>query len=102
MRITKIIPFFIIVLSINTSFGQAKKYLVHTVAFYNFENLFDTINNPNNDEEWLPNGAQNWTSEKYKKKLINLGRVLSEIGTNDQQKSRQHLLVDAKSKIEVF
>ena len=35
-----------------------KKFVLHTVAFYNFENLFDTINNPNNDEEWLPNGAQ--------------------------------------------
>ena len=86
MRITTIIALFFMFLSTNTSFGQAKKYLVHTVAFYNFENLFDTINNPNNDEEWLPNGAQNWTSEKYNQKLKNLGRVLSEIGTNDQQK----------------
>ena len=52
--------------------AQQKKYIVHTVAFYNFENLFDTINNPNMDEEWLPNGLQRWTSEKYKQKLENL------------------------------
>lgn len=70
-----------------TSLGLAqtkqKKYEIHTVAFYNLENLFDTINNPNNDEEWLPNGAQNWTSKKYHKKLANLERVLSEIGTGE-------------------
>ncbi|MBP6758615.1 MAG: endonuclease/exonuclease/phosphatase family protein [Flavobacterium sp.] len=66
--------------------AQQKKYIVHTVAFYNFENLFDTINNPNMDEEWLPNGLQRWTSEKYKQKLENLSKVLMQIGTNDQQK----------------
>jgi hypothetical protein len=28
------------------------------LAFYNFENLFDTINDPNtNDDEWTPKGA---------------------------------------------
>ena len=46
--------------------AQQKKFMVHTVAFYNFENLFDTINGPNFDEEWLPDGAQNWTGKKYK------------------------------------
>lgn len=66
--------------------AQVKKYAVHTVAFYNFENLFDTINNPNNDEEWTPTGAQNWTSKKYNQKLQNLSRVIMQIGTNDQQK----------------
>jgi hypothetical protein len=65
--------------------AQAKSYNVHTVAFYNFENLFDTINNPNIDEEWLPDGAQNWTSKKYNQKLENLARVLSEIGTGSIQ-----------------
>ncbi len=65
--------------------AQAKSYSVHTVAFYNFENLFDTINDPNIDEEWLPDGAQNWTSKKYKQKLQNLARVLSEIGTGSIQ-----------------
>lgn len=77
---------FIGISSILSANGQAKKYVLHTVAFYNFENLFDTINNPNFDEEWLPNGAQNWTSKKYKKKLANLSRVISEIGTGEQQK----------------
>ncbi|MDQ6470174.1 endonuclease/exonuclease/phosphatase family protein [Flavobacterium sp. LHD-80] len=62
--------------------AQSKKYAIHTVAFYNFENLFDIIDDPNtNDDEWTPTGAQHWTKEKYEQKLKNLSRVLSEIGT---------------------
>ncbi|MFT5753099.1 MAG: hypothetical protein ACI924_000306 [Flavobacterium sp.] len=65
--------------------SQEKKFELHTVAFYNLENLFDTINDPTiNDEEYLP--AKGWTYKNYKKKLDNLSRVLSQIGTNDQQK----------------
>lgn len=66
--------------------AQTTKYKVHTVAFYNFENLFDTINSPNNDDEWTPNGLQHWTSKKYNQKLENLSKVLMQIGTNEQQK----------------
>ncbi|MCC9072237.1 endonuclease/exonuclease/phosphatase family protein [Flavobacterium sp. F-65] len=62
--------------------AQTKKYAIHTVAFYNVENLFDTINSPNiRDDEWTPNGSRHWTSQKYLKKLENLARVLFEIGT---------------------
>jgi hypothetical protein len=86
MRIKSLIALFFVFFAITGANAQAKKYNIHTVAFYNFENLFDTINGANNDEEWLPNGAQNWTGKKYKQKLKNLARVLSEIGTNDQQK----------------
>ncbi|MET0760043.1 MAG: endonuclease/exonuclease/phosphatase family protein [Flavobacterium sp.] len=64
--------------------AQEKKYKVHTIAFYNAENLFDTINGTNNDEEYLPKNG--WTHKKYKQKLNNLGRVLAEIGTGDKQK----------------
>ena len=83
MKIKKTIILLFLFLAVWNANAQQKKFILHTVAFYNFENLFDTINNPNNDEEWLPNGAQNWTSKKYHKKLENLSRVLSEIGTND-------------------
>lgn len=72
--------------------AQEKKFKVHTVAFYNFENLFDTINGANNDEEWLPSGAQHWTGKKYKKKLENLSIVLSQIGTSETQKEAPILI----------
>ncbi|PWB26656.1 endonuclease/exonuclease/phosphatase family protein [Flavobacterium sp. HTF] len=62
--------------------AQYKKYNIPTLDFYNFKILFDTINDPaTNDDEWTPNGIQNWTKEKYHQKLQNLARVLSEIGT---------------------
>ena len=61
---------------------KKKKYAIHTVAFYNFENLFDTINDSTtHDDEWTPTGIQHWTIEKYNQKLKNLSKVLSEIGT---------------------
>lgn len=83
MKIKNLIALFVVLFAITGANAQAKKYIIHTVAFYNFENLFDTINGPNNDEEWLPNGVQNWTGKKYKQKLVNLSRVLSEIGTGE-------------------
>ncbi len=66
--------------------AQSKKYILHTAAFYNFENLFDTIKGTNYDVDWLPNGSQHWTSKKYNQKLENLSKVLMQIGMNDQQK----------------
>jgi hypothetical protein len=68
--------------------AQQKNYQIHTLAFYNFENCFDTINDPiTNDEEWTPTGAQHWTSQKYQQKLQNLARVLTEIGSADNHNS---------------
>lgn len=83
MRIKKSIALFFALFAIYGANAQAKKYNIHTVAFYNLENLFDTIKGPNNDDEWLPKGAQSWTSAKYKQKLHNLARVISEIGTGE-------------------
>ena len=68
------------------SVQSQKRYKVHTVAFYNVENLFDTIRNPEIfDEEYTPKGRNSWTHSKYSQKLTNLSRVISEIGTSDQQ-----------------
>lgn len=48
--------------------------------FYNQENLFDTVDDPNvNDEEFLPDGIKKWTPEKYHKKLHNMARVFAAI-----------------------
>lgn len=66
--------------------AQTKKFKIHTVAFYNFENLFDTINDPDTfDEEWTPDGLQRWTKTKYQIKLRHLAQVLSEIGTPENK-----------------
>jgi predicted extracellular nuclease len=48
------------------------------VAFYNVENLFDTVDDPENDkdDEFLPNSSKEWTLERYNKKLANIGEVI--------------------------
>lgn len=54
------------------------------VVFYNLENFFDTINDPHvRDEEYTPDGAKRWNSERYAAKLANVGRVLSDIAEID-------------------
>lgn len=88
MRVLRVIWVLLFILPMTTVFGQQKKYAIHTVAFYNFENLFDTINDPTtNDDEWTPKEAQHWTSKKYHQKLQNLSRVLLEIGSAENTNS---------------
>ncbi len=49
-------------------------------AFYNLENLFDTINDPNiNDESYLPDAENPWNSERYQHKLDQMSMVMSDI-----------------------
>ncbi|MHC0444222.1 endonuclease/exonuclease/phosphatase family protein [Flavobacterium sp. 3-218] len=80
--------FLILILFSFQTQSQSKKYKIHTVAFYNFENLYDTEDDIfTNDDEWTPNGAQHWTKEKYQQKLKNLARVISEIGTPENSNS---------------
>lgn len=62
---------------------DAKRYEVACIGFYNVENLFDTENDPLiNDEEYLPDGANAWTPERYQRKLENISKVISLLGTD--------------------
>jgi len=55
-----------------------------TVAFYNVENLFDTINDETiNDEEFLPTAKGQWNTAKLNHKLENIARVIASMDTND-------------------
>lgn len=57
----------------------------YKIVFYNFENLFDTVRDPDIfDEEFTPGGLKNWNSAKYNKKIANLGRVLFDIAAADR------------------
>ena len=65
------------------SIGQENKrnFKIHTVAFYNLENLFDTINDINKNDEASPIMEIKFNrSEIYKKKVSNMARVISQIG----------------------
>ena len=69
---------------------------VYAVAFYNLENLFDTVHDvrmemvdgvmtkveDKNDYEYLPDGGNVWGTMKYTNKLANMSKVLSELGTD--------------------
>ena len=49
-------------------------------VFYNVENLFDTIDNPNTrDNEFLPKSKKKWDTYRYNYKLNQLDKVFSEI-----------------------
>ena len=62
--------------------AQNKKNNASIIAFWNVENLYDTINDSSiDDEEWLPSSKNNWNSEKYAKKLENTSSILAKIGT---------------------
>lgn len=51
-----------------------------TIAFYNVENLFDTLDNPStNDAEFLPEGSYGWTSERYQTKIAHINQVIDSL-----------------------
>lgn len=48
-----------------------------SVAFWNLENLFDTIDDPlKNDNEFLPENTKQWNEERLQRKYYNLSRVI--------------------------
>lgn len=64
--------------------AQNKNYVVHTIAFYNLENLFDTIKSPDTfDDDFTPSGSRKWETRKYNRKLDLLSQAISQIGTDE-------------------
>lgn len=87
--------FWIIYFVLGFSFLQAqqKSYLQHTIAFYNTENLFDTIHNPHKfDEEFTPDSERRWNTKKYHDKIGRIAQVISTIGIDDHQKNLPTLI----------
>lgn len=58
-------------------FKKAKQY---RFAFYNVENLFDTVDNPDTkDEEFTPTGKKEWTPKRYQTKLDQIAQVIGDM-----------------------
>lgn len=56
-------------------------YSVQCIAFYNLENLFDTIHDEGkNDYEYLPEGGMKWTGLKYEHKIERMAYAISRFG----------------------
>lgn len=53
----------------------------YTLAFYNLENLFDTLNDPLTlDDDFTQSSDKGWNDKRFRKKIKKLGRVISQIG----------------------
>jgi hypothetical protein len=62
-------------------YSQSKNVKLLTVGFYNLENLFDTIDDPNTDDaEFLPGGTAQWDTKRYQTKLSHMASVIAQIG----------------------
>ena len=87
MRISNLIKWSLaLLLGVTTAFGAYsqgnKRYQTFGVAFYNLENLFDTINNNGKyDLEFSPRGSHKWDGNKYRSKIKNLSYAISQMTT---------------------
>lgn len=71
------------IVAIPLLFSQQKRYPVFGVAFYNLENLFDTINNNGKyDKEFSPEGQRQWDGKKYWSKVHNMAFAISKLKTD--------------------
>jgi hypothetical protein len=63
---------------------ENKQYEVACFGFYNLENLFDTIVDPDTNkilqDDFTPNSQKQWNTKKYFHKLNNMADVISQLG----------------------
>ena len=72
----------LVLIIFDASAQEKKKYRIACIGFYNVENLYDTQHDEGkNDYEFLPNGGNGWTEERYQKKLENIAEVILKLGT---------------------
>jgi hypothetical protein len=84
----KILVFFLLLSFISIGQQTKKAYKIHTIAFYNLENLYDTIDDPKTKDEYSPILKMNLDKSKaYVSKIENMAEVLAEIGKETTQTS---------------
>ena len=82
LKRTRYVLITIIALQLVFSSCTRKPAQSFSFAFYNVENLFDTIDDPHiRDNSHLPDSDIPWTSERYRHKLDNLSKVMSAVDT---------------------
>lgn len=61
--------------------GDSDPNPFYRVMFYNVENLFDVVDDPQtNDQEFLPESSKSWTKKRYENKLDKIARVIRDLG----------------------
>ena len=78
---TLLVTAFLVLATLQLHAQEKKKFKIHTVAFYNLENLFDTINDPTKNDEASPIMEMKIkTGDIYKRKVHNMARVIADVG----------------------
>ena len=86
------------IMSINAQKKMAKKYTIRTIAFYNLENLFDTINDVTKNDEASPMMEIKANRSKiYWDKIDHMASTIAQIG---QEKTRTSPAIIGVSEIE--
>lgn len=68
---------------VNITFAEQKQYSIAAFGFYNLENFYDTINQPNvDDEEFTPEGLHHYNGKIFYDKVSHLAEVISQIATD--------------------
>jgi predicted extracellular nuclease len=60
-------------------FSLQEKKTTLLVAWWNVENLYDTTDDPNDDDEFTPQGKNNWNEERLKLKFEHLAQVIKDM-----------------------
>ena len=79
----KILFLILLIFSFISESGYSQSKNTLCLAFYNLENLFDTIDNPQtDDQDFLPTGVYQWNSVRYDNKLKNMSKVIQSLNDN--------------------
>lgn len=72
-------PIIVILICLSNHLSAQNDY---RIISYNVENFFDTYNNPQKeDDPFTPQGFKHWNNNRYKNKLLNIGRVLATLSS---------------------
>ena len=77
-----LVPIAFVIITLSNSYAQKSLFKPSLIGFYNLENFYDTINNPNiDDEEFLPNSQRHYDTRVFLDKVNRLAEVVSQMGT---------------------
>ena len=81
MLVKKLLFLLMLIATLPLNAQEKKTFKIHTIAFYNLENLFDTINDPMKYDEASPiMELKTNRSEIFNNKISNMARVIADIG----------------------
>lgn len=80
MRLIKQVAILLLTFIYSCDAQNPKSNSKNIVAFYNVENLFDTVDDPKTwDDDFTPKGSYRYTDKVYQQKLHNIATVINEI-----------------------